>query len=116
MRARIVAPGGAIRLASLQPARALVEWRPDPMDLVIVRRALAPAMAVVLRGQERCAFEAAIDPRTGALLGARSIEDRLDLRMWPVQGTELPSLEATPSGPGQPVAIVRTVSLVAAQR
>jgi len=113
VHARVAAPGGAIRLATLEPGRAIIEWRPDPMEVTIVRR-VAPSMAVVLRGQERFGLEVTVDPRTGALVGARSTEDRLDLQFWPVQGSEMPSLTGEMPGAGRPVTLVRAVSLVPA--
>ncbi len=113
VHARIVAPGGTTKLASLEAGRAVVEWRPDPMDLAIARR-VAPQMTVVMRGQEHFALEATIDPRTGALVSARSVEDRLDMRFWPVQGADMPSLATTPAGPGQPITLTRTISLTPA--
>lgn len=110
VQARVSAPGGTTRLATLEPTRAVIEWRPDPMEVVIARR-VAPSMAVLLRGHERFALELTIDPRSGALLGARSSEDRLDMQFWPMQGSDMPSLTATPPGEGRPVILVRTLSL-----
>jgi hypothetical protein len=109
MHARVMAPGGEIRVAALTSERAVVRWRPDPMEVSIARRT-APGRGLVLHGYERFDLEVTIDPGTGELLGARAIEDVLDVRMWRVEGETLPPL-TPPQAPGTPLLIRRTLQL-----
>lgn len=81
--ARIECPGGRTRLASLSSDEAVLEWRPDPMPLALLRRSgtAEGAPRLLLAGHEHLVLEVRVDPRTGALLGGRSLRDDLEMRV-----------------------------------
>ncbi|MDB5694378.1 MAG: hypothetical protein JWO81_3441 [Alphaproteobacteria bacterium] len=69
--------GGDVRLAALDPRRALIDWRPLPADITTVERSMQPPMT--LRGKEHWAFRVEIDRRSGAIERASTSYDDLDL-------------------------------------
>ncbi|HEY1606721.1 MAG TPA: hypothetical protein VGF77_14105 [Allosphingosinicella sp.] len=69
--------GGEVRLAALDPHRAVIDWRPDPADLELNERAQKPPMT--LKGTEHWAFRVELDRASGAILRAQTTYDDLDL-------------------------------------
>lgn len=109
LEALAAAPGGTISLMDRSERRAVVHWTPDSMDLAIARR-ISDEQAVLMRGHETFSLELVIDPGDGSLISARALEDRLNLRMWMIQGSALPALSSEPAIPGTPLVIRRTLS------
>jgi hypothetical protein len=110
LNARVVATGGTMRLLERSETQARIRWLPDSMALSIARR-IGPEQAILMRGWETFGLELRIDPRSGALLGAHALEDRLNMRMWMISGRVLPPLAPDPSAPGAPLVIRRTLAL-----
>jgi hypothetical protein len=69
--------GGEVRLAALDPRRAVIDWRPDLADLEMTERAQKPPMT--LKGTEHWAFRLELDRASGAIVRAETIYDDLDL-------------------------------------
>ena len=74
---KAVSAGGRIRLVSLEKTSAIVSWTPEPMDLQITHHGEANPFTMV--GQEHYAFRLEIDPLTGELVHASTVEDYLDV-------------------------------------
>lgn len=113
MRASVVAGGGTTRLVRLSTDEAVVHWRPDPMQVTIVRR-VAPGRVLVMRGQEHFALELRLNTRQGAIRSAHAVEDWLDMRAWLLESDTLPGEMAALPGDGQPLVIRRTIEFVPA--
>jgi hypothetical protein len=73
------AHGGEMRLAALDPRRAVLDWRPLPADLTLVEKAMQTP--TTLQGSEHFAFRVEIDRRTGAIERAATTYDDLDLKI-----------------------------------
>ncbi|HEX5183230.1 MAG TPA: hypothetical protein VFW19_08780 [Allosphingosinicella sp.] len=71
------AHGGEVRLAALDPHRAVIDWRPDPADLEMNESAQKPPMT--LKGTEHWAFRLELDRASGTILRAQTTYDDLDL-------------------------------------
>ena len=97
--ATLASPGGSTTLRALTPDRATIDWVSDPMRVDILMRGAMSGADVKLAGTENFAFRIEIDPRTGALLGATTPTDKLDLTM------------TLPGGFSQPMPIVREVAI-----
>lgn len=69
--------GGEVRLAALDPHRAVIDWRPDLADLELTEGAQKPPMT--LKGTEHWAFRLELDRASGAILRAQTTYDDLDL-------------------------------------
>jgi hypothetical protein len=72
-----VSHGGEVRLAALDPHRAVIDWRPDLADLELTEGAQKPPMT--LKGTEHWAFRLELDRASGAILRAQTTYDDLDL-------------------------------------
>jgi hypothetical protein len=73
------AHGGEVRLAMLDPRRAVIDWRPQPADIATVEHAMQPPLR--LKGTEHWAFRVEIDRASGAIERASTTYDDLDLRI-----------------------------------
>lgn len=92
------APGGTLKVESLEPARATVIFESSAKVRLIHRRAYQGA-DVTLTGTEHSALRLTIDPRTGRLLGAESVRRELDVIM------------SLPGDYTQPMKITRTIKV-----
>jgi hypothetical protein len=73
------ASGGEVSLASVDPDRAVIDWKPAAADLEILEEANKPP--VRLRGTEHFAFRVEVDRRTGAIARAVASYDNLDMKV-----------------------------------
>jgi hypothetical protein len=69
--------GGEMRLAALDPHRAVIDWRPDLADLELTESTQKPPMT--LKGTEHWAFRLELDRASGAIVRAATTYDDLDL-------------------------------------
>lgn len=97
--AALASPGGVTTLSALAPDRATIDWVSDTMTVDILMRGAMSGADITLKGTENFAFRILIDPRNGALLGATTPTDKLDLTM------------TLPGGFSQPMPIVREVTV-----
>lgn len=117
LEARVRCPGGALTLAESGADAAVLRWEPDPMGLTILRRAGVrdpgtEGTRILLAGTETMALEVRCDPRTGALLGGRSLRDDLELRLWMgFDGATAPADGALPATGGVAVSFRRELTL-----
>ena len=72
-------PGGEIVLASLDDARAVLDWNPRLADLQLVNKASVPPLA--LNGTEHFGFRVAVDRKSGMIESAETIYDDLDMEI-----------------------------------
>lgn len=82
------APGGVTALDAVDGRHVTVDWTPEPMELAMTRR--VERSRIALKGVESLAFRLRIDGRTGQLLRASTLHDRLDLRI------RIPGSQASP--------------------
>lgn len=75
----VSSPGGTNALTALTPTRATLLWTSDPLSVHVLNRKAANGADLVLDGTENFAFEVAVDPRNGVLLGAAATHDQLDV-------------------------------------
>ena len=95
-------PGGEIELHALDANAAVVDWKPDPMQIKIVNHATAGSPEVTLNGFEKFAFRLEIDPTSGVLKRAATISDNLDLTV---------DVPGVPAEKAPRVAIMREVAI-----
>jgi hypothetical protein len=76
--------GGNVRLTRLDRTHAVIDWLPLPARLDLDQR--NGATSVRLHGTEHWAFRLTLDRRTGAIVGAHTLYDDLDLAVVNVPG------------------------------
>lgn len=117
LEAVVTCPGGTTRLEAVEGGVARYRWRPQPIDLAMVRTMGADGPRMLLAGHERLEIEIRVDARTGRLLGGRAIRDELELTLWPgFAGERVPEADQRPRDGGLPIAIRRTLQLEARDR